>query len=99
MLYVEKYGFLLPYTNFTGHGQVTGSCDATVQAAVWGLVTRGLRSTCVFAQNLHLVLHQPLPQVLPSALAKDLRIRLPAGSRDAMVEDAYTCSSESIVMI
>lgn len=47
VLYAEKCGFPLGYTNVTGHGSVTGSCDATLQAAVWGLVSRSLRSTCV----------------------------------------------------
>lgn len=44
-------------------------------------------------------LHQPLPQVLPSALGKDLGAGLPARGRDEVVEDAYACSSGSIMMI
>jgi len=43
--------------------------------------------------------HQPLPQVLPSALAEELGVGLPAGGRDEMLEDAYACSSGSILMI
>lgn len=44
-------------------------------------------------------LHQPLPRVLPSALAEELGVGLPARGRDQMVGDAYACSPGSMVVI